>query len=245
MTQNLFPSIGIAGLHVAIIMDGNGRWAQARGLSRMEGHRAGVQAVRRVVEAAPGLGIGTLTLFAFTSDNWQRPELEVDALLQLVENYLRADSRVLAEKGARLSVVGRRDRLPDSLLEAVCAAEAATANGREFHLRLAVDYSARDAVLRASSSLGAGTSVSWEAFARLLADMNHDACGPPPDCDLLIRAGGEQRLSDCLLWESPYAELIFTERMWPEFNGVDLEAALREFYSRNRRFGQVSLAAAG
>jgi undecaprenyl diphosphate synthase len=162
-----------------------------------------------------------------------------------VENYLRADSRVLAERGARLSVVGRRDRLPDSLFEAVCAAEAATANGREFHLRLAVDYSARDAVLRASSSLGAGISVSLEAFARLLADMNHDACGPPPDCDLLIRAGGEQRLSDCLLWESPYAELIFTERMWPDFNGVDLEAALREFYSRNRRFGQVSLAAAG
>ncbi len=244
MIQSPFPASEFPGLHVAIIMDGNGRWAQARGWPRIEGHRAGVQAVRRTVEAAPGLGIGTLTLFAFTADNWERPPLEVEALLGLLDHFLRTQTHACMEHGVRLSIIGRRDRLPGSLLEAVRAAEAATAQGHEFHLRLAIDYSARDAIVRAASRWSVRGEVSREVFARVFAEANHDGAGPAPDLDLLIRSGGELRLSDCLLWECAYAELVFTDRMWPEFDAGDLEAALREFHTRERRFGRVPVAVA-
>jgi len=214
--------------HVAIIMDGNGRWAAARGLPRVEGHRRGVAAVRRVVEAAPGLGIGTLTLYAFSADNWKRPTPEVGRLMGLFLAYLRREASRLREEGVRLSVIGRRDRLPGALPSAIRAAEALTARGDRLDLRIAIDYSARGAILRA-----AGTAAEKTEFERRLAE----AGGGPPDVDLLVRTGGEQRLSDFLLWESAYAELYFTPRMWPDFGPAELSEAVRAFRARERRFG--------
>ena len=226
------------GLHAAIIMDGNGRWATARGRPRTAGHLAGADAVRRAVEAAPGLGVRTLTLFAFSADNWQRPDREVRALMSLFRRYLATEAARCAERGARISVIGRRDRLPPVLLRAIDEAEALTAGQRSFWLRIAVDYSARDAILRAAGRLRAD-DLSRESFARLLAEPAQDAV---PDVDLLIRTGGEKRLSDFLLWESAYAELWFTDRMWPEFSVGDLEAAVAEFRGRERRFGGLGAA---
>ena len=230
-----------AGLHAAIIMDGNGRWARARGLPRVEGHRAGAEAVRRVVKAAPGLGIGTLTLFAFSSDNWQRPQSEVATLLRLLHEYLLAETGACAAQGVRVSVIGRRDRISRPLREAIEAAEAVTAVGRVLHLRIALDYSAREAIFRAACRFYKATELSHEAFAAVLGQVNHDGA---PDVDLLIRTGGEQRLSDFLLWEAAYAELLFTERMWPDFDAADLAAVMREFHARERRFGRIPDAAA-
>jgi len=205
-------------LHVAIVMDGNGRWAGRRGLPRVAGHRAGVEAVRRIVEAAPGLGIGALTLYAFSADNWKRPPGEVAALMRLFARYVRAEVPRLLEGGVRLEVVGRRDRLPVPLVTAIAAAESATAGGVRLVLRLALDYSSRWAI-------GAGVRL--------------------PDVDLLVRTGGEQRLSDFLLWESAYAELYFVETMWPDFGAADLAAAVAAFHARERRFGGLPEAAAG
>jgi len=225
---------GFGGLHVAIIMDGSGRWAQARGLPRPEGHRVGAAAVRRMEEAAPRLGISTLTLFAFSGDNWHRPAREVATLMAIFEGYLETAARVAVERGVRISVIGRRDRLPVSLRAAVGAAEAATRDGQTLHLRLAIDYSGRGAILRAAQRMSQSEAPSPEEFARVIAG---DAS--VPDVDLVIRTGGEQRLSDCPLWEIAYAELVFTERLWPDFDAADLEAALHEFHARERRFGRI------
>jgi len=222
-------------IHVAIIMDGNGRWATARGLSRTEGHRAGVETIRRVCEAAPGLGVSTLTLFAFSVDNWRRPQPEVSALMGLLRHYLRAEIERFIARGIRLTVIGRRDRLPDSLAAEIAAAEKRTAYGRSLHLRIAIDYSSRDAILRAAASIAGGSVVTRETFGRLVTGE----VGASRDVDLLIRSGGEQRLSDFLLWECAYAELCFTDRMWPDFDGDDLASALNDFRSRERRFGAV------
>jgi undecaprenyl diphosphate synthase len=219
---------------VAIIMDGSGRWAQARGLSRLKGHRAGATAVCRIVEAAPRLGIGTLTLFAFSGDNWQRPAHEVANLMAIFEDYLETAARLAVERGVRLSVIGRRDRLPLSLRAAVDAAERATRDGRTLHLRLAIDYSGRGAILRAAQCTSRSETPSPDEFARVLAGGE-----PLPDVDLVIRTGGEHRLSDCPLWEIAYAELLFSERLWPDFDAADLAAAIREFHSRDRRFGRI------
>ncbi|HEV2856258.1 MAG TPA: di-trans,poly-cis-decaprenylcistransferase [Thermoanaerobaculia bacterium] len=232
------PSLLGEGLHVAIIMDGNGRWATSRGWPRTAGHAEGVEAVRRVVEAAGDLGIRTLTLFAFSSDNWRRPDVEVRALMRLFRSYLMAEAAKCADNGIRISVIGRRDRLSPGLVRVIEDAEARTALGDRFLLRIAVDYSARDAILRAASRLSGQGSLSRETFARLLADPPHDG-RPAPDVDLLIRTGGEKRLSDFLLWECAYAELVFTDRMWPDFGGADLAEAVREFNRRERRFGTV------
>ena len=191
-------------------MDGNGRWASRRGLSRSAGHKVGAEAVRRVVEAAPELGIRALTLFAFSSDNWKRPAAEVSALMRLFARHLRTETPRCIENGVAMRVVGRRDRLPGPLVETIERTEAATAAGTRLELRLAVDYSARAAI---------------EA-GRLL-----------PDVDLLIRTGGEQRLSDFLLWECAYAELYFTPMMWPDFGAADLAAAVDWFHARDRRYG--------
>jgi undecaprenyl diphosphate synthase len=230
-------------MHVAIIMDGNGRWAQARGRPREWGHRRGAEAVRRVVEAAPDLGIGTLTLYAFSSDNWKRPASEVALLMKLFQRYLRREPTELAENGVRLRVVGRRDRLAPEVVKAIEHAEAVTAAGRRMTLRLAVDYSSRQALLEAvrlAAQIGA-SDVQHPGIAELLGRAMH-AEGPSPDVDLLIRSGGEKRLSDFLLWECAYAELHFTPTMWPDFTHEDLAAALREFAGRERRFGSVALA---
>ena len=227
-------------LHVAIIMDGNGRWATRRGRSRTAGHRAGATAVRRTVEAAPRLGIGTLTLYAFSSDNWQRPPVEVSALMRLFHAYLANEASRAAENGVRIEVIGRRDRLSPELLRAIEKAEATTAGGGRLRLRIAVDYSARDAILFAADrlrALPAVPAIDRETFSRLLAGAIHGTAAP--DVDLLIRTGGEQRLSDFLLWECAYAELVFTERMWPDFAAEDLAAAVDSFYGRERRYGKV------
>ncbi len=245
MRKSNLPHVGPGGgLHVAIIMDGNGRWATARGLPRVAGHKRGATAVRRAVEAAPGFGVRTLTLYAFSSDNWKRPPEEVSALMQLFAEYLRRETDECIRNGVRISFIGRRDRFPARLLHAIEASESATAEGRRLHLRVAVDYSSRDAILRAARlSHGCG-EPGREEFARFLAQAIH-APEPAPDVDLLIRTGGEQRLSDFLLWECAYAELHFTPRMWPDFEGADLETAVREFKGRERRFGAVPTAAVG
>jgi undecaprenyl diphosphate synthase len=213
-------------LHTAIIMDGNGRWALARGLPRAAGHRAGVETVSRIVEAAPELGIGVLTLFAFSSDNWRRPSPEVDALMALLWIYLAKETPRCVENGIRMEIIGRRDRLDESLQGAIQRTEAATAHGRRLRLRMAIDYSARAAILAAAQET---TPLSGESLS--------GALGPP--VDLLIRTGGEQRLSDFLLWECAYAEFVFSRRMWPEYGADDLAWAVREFRGRQRRFGAV------
>jgi len=210
--------------HIGIIMDGNGRWALARGLPRAAGHCAGADAVRRVVEAAPGVGADVLTLFAFSSDNWKRPREEVEGLMQLLAVYLERETDRCAREGIRVEAIGRRDRLEEGLREAIERTEAATAHGRRLRLRMAVDYSGRDAIIAAARE---GWPVSRESV--------DGALGPP--VDLLIRTGGERRLSDFLLWECAYAELIFCRKMWPDFAGGDLEGAVREFHMRQRRFG--------
>jgi undecaprenyl diphosphate synthase len=223
-----------ATIHVAIIMDGNGRWATRRGLPRTAGHRAGVETIRRVVEAAPGLGVGTLSLFAFSADNWRRPPDEVGALMGLLRLYLQNEVRRLAEGRVRLSVIGRRDRLPEGVAEAIGRAEAATRDGDRLHLRIAVDYSARDAILDAVA--GIAGAATREAVTACLA----------PDAgavDLLVRTGGERRLSDFLLWECAYAELAFTERAWPDFGPEDLAAHVAGYERRERRFGGLTAAA--
>ena len=202
--------------HVAIIMDGNGRWAARRGLPRPAGHRAGANTVRRIVEAAPELGITALTLYAFSSDNWKRPEAEVRSLLRLFARHLRVEVPRLRANGVRLLVVGRRDRLPAPLVGQIAEAEQSTAAGKQLTLRLAIDYSGRAAI----------------AARDLL-----------PDVDLLVRTGGEQRLSDFLLWECAYAELYFTNLFWPDFSAHDLAAAADEFRRRERRFGTLNSAA--
>jgi undecaprenyl diphosphate synthase len=212
-------------------MDGNGRWALGRGLPRIAGHRAGVEAARRAIEAAPGVGIGILTLFAFSSDNWRRPADEVGALMGMLARYLDTETENCIRKGVRLEAIGRRDRLGAALSEAIARAETATAGGERLRLRVAIDYSARDAILAAARGL---KELSLEALGTAL--------GPP--VDLLIRTGGERRLSDFLLWESAYAELVFSRVMWPEFGAADLETAVREFRGRERRFGAVPVAPA-
>jgi undecaprenyl diphosphate synthase len=227
------------GLHVAIIMDGNGRWATARGLPRAAGHQAGAEAVRRVVEAAANLGITTLTLFAFSADNWRRPETEVRTLLVLLEEYLRSEASRLTEQGCRLKIIGRRDRLPLALRVAVSRAERTTAGGKRLDLRIAIDYSARDAILAAATRLRGREPCGREHFARVLAAASN-APRTAPDVDLLIRTGGERRLSDFLLWECAYAELHFTDRAWPDFGAADLESALSDFRGRTRKFGGLT-----
>src|SRR5579883_684268 len=219
-------------LHVGIIMDGNGRWATRRGLSRLRGHEAGVEAIRRIVEAAPDQGIGTLTLYAFSADNWRRPRAEVSALMGLLRFYLANEVESLVRNGVRLHVIGRRDRLPDGIAAAIARAEAATAAGATLHLRIAVDYSARDAILNAAAKLAGIAAPTRELFSDLVTGESGLR-----DVDLIIRTSGEKRLSDFLLWEGAYAELHFTERMWPEFDAADLAEALASFHRRERRFG--------
>jgi undecaprenyl diphosphate synthase len=213
-------------LHIGIIMDGNGRWALARGFPRIAGHKAGADAVRRVVEAAPDAGAAILTLFAFSSDNWRRPAAEITALMRLMATYLATETARCVQQGVRVQVIGRRDRLDPALCEAINRTEAATAGGTNLWLRIAVDYSGRDSILAAARSL---PDLSRDALDRMI--------GPP--VDLLIRTGGERRLSDFLLWECAYAELLFTRTMWPDFGAADLASAVRDFRGRQRRFGAV------
>lgn len=236
------------GIHVAIIMDGNGRWAIARGQLRTSGHIEGARTVRKIVEAAPDSGIGTLTLYAFSADNWRRPSREVALLMRLFRRYLVSEVARCVTNGVRMKIIGRRDRIPGELLRAINNAENATRDGRKLDLRIAVDYSARDAILRAAKRAATNEhlerDLDRENFSDLLSSVDN-GIGPSKDVDLLIRTGGEQRLSDFLLWECAYAELYFTRRMWPDFSATDLRDAVEEFHARERRFGAVPAAAAG
>jgi undecaprenyl diphosphate synthase len=228
------------GLHVAIIMDGNGRWAKERGLPRVAGHRAGVAAVRRVVERAPDVGISRLTLYAFSSDNWRRPAFEVEGIFRLLHTFLRSETERLRQHGVWLQVIGRRDRLPKLVVREIEKAECATKSGRRLQLCLAIDYSSRDAITHAVERATAALTSEGPASAELLGPLLTQALSAlGRDVDLLIRPGGEKRLSDFLLWESAYAELLFTDRMWPDFSDADLEEAIEEFGRRERRFGGV------
>jgi len=222
-------------LHVAIIMDGNGRWASKRNLPRSAGHHAGIRSLRSVVETAVQRKIHTLTLYAFSSDNWQRPQSEIRALMRILAAQLPAQAAHCVRQNIRLSVIGRRDRLPDPVLQALARAEARTMNGTALHLRLALDYSARDSLTRAAQHVGLKGN---EDFLQALMRAYNADC-PVPDVDLLIRTGGEQRLSDFLLWECAYAELYFTPDYWPDFDGTKLDTALAAFQKRQRRFGAV------
>jgi undecaprenyl diphosphate synthase len=230
-------------IHVGIIMDGNGRWATRQGRSRAAGHRAGAAMVRRIVEAAPDLGVRVLTLYAFSADNWRRPRTEIGWLMRLFREYLRVETPRCVADGVRLDVIGRRDRISPALRQAVEEAQRATAGGTRLHLRIALDYSSRDAILRAAQCLRPEAVPSRESFGRLLAIVDHGV--PAPEVDLLIRTGGERRLSDFLLWEAAYAELYFTPLMWPEFGPEAFGRAVREFGSRERRYGGLPDAAAG
>jgi undecaprenyl diphosphate synthase len=252
-TSAATPSSATAGIHVGIIMDGNGRWAASRGLPRSAGHHAGVRTARTIVESAVRAHIGTLTLYAFSADNWARPTPEVRALMRLLRRALHIESKRCLENGVRLSIIGRRDRLPASLRAAITDAETLTARGRNLHLRVAIDYSARDGIVRAAERFaqqqlarpasGGIESLTRERFAELLAEVHHDTRAVR-DVDLLVRTGGEQRLSDFMLWECAYAELYFTPLMWPEFGEEELLAALQAFETRERRFGGVPAQAA-
>ncbi len=222
-------------IHVAIIMDGNGRWALGRGLPRAAGHRAGAEALRAVVEAAWDLGVSTLTVYAFSTGNWRRPKAEVLALMALLNRYLAAEFERLIENDIRLTVIGRRDRLPAGLEPLIVRAEAATRQAETLHLRIAFDYSAREAILEAALAALSSGALTQEAIGQRLGGGQCDG-----DVDLLIRTSGEQRLSDFLLWESAYAELYFTRRLWPDFGPDDLAAALADFHRRDRRYGALS-----
>lgn len=233
----------MSGLHVAVIMDGNGRWAEARGMPRSAGHVRGVEALRAVVEAAPALGIGTLSAYAFSADNWKRPRAEIDVLFDLFRSYVSREACALRDAGIRLSVIGRRDRVGAALVDAIDVAEAATCGGGRLHLRLAIDYSARDAIAHAAAGSCTGGLVTRDTLGARVGS-GRGVPSATPDVDLLIRTGGEQRLSDFLLWECAYAELWFTDVMWPDFGRAGLSRAIDDFRARDRRFGGLRRATA-
>ena len=215
--------------HVAIIMDGNGRWAEARDLPRPAGHQVGAEAVRAAVRTAIANEIGALSLYAFSTYNWRRSEAEVAGLMALLRHFLLVEARQLRDNNVRISILGRRDRLPLGLVKAIAAAERTTSGCTGLHLRVAIDYSARDAILAAASG-----GLSAEAIATQLGTE---------DVDFLIRTGGDQRLSDFMLWECAQAELYFTPVKWPDFGPSEFEAALADFARRTRSFGGVVEAA--
>lgn len=229
--------------HIAIIMDGNGRWAKQRGLPRLEGHRRGVEAVRTVIDAARELGVGCVTLYAFSVENWKRPEDEVGGLMQLLETFLARELANLVKNRVRLRTIGRTEALPAGARAALAAATAATAHFTEHTLVLALNYGARTEVLDAArayaEAVAAGRTslddtATWEGFARHLYTRDL------PDPDLVIRTSGEKRISNFLLLQAAYAEFVFTPVLWPDFGKADLVAAIDEFRRRERRFGQIT-----
>jgi len=228
----------MTGLHVGIIMDGNGRWASARGLPRTAGHWAGAEAVRRTCREAPGLGIAALTLFAFSADNWKRPPDEVAGMMEILRHYLGHETAGFVAAGVRVSVIGRRDRLPADLVALIERVEATTRPGTALHVRLAIDYCGREAILRAASRLATTGEPDARAFAELVDDGRSAG-----DVDLIVRTSGERRLSDFMPWESAYAEVLFLPVMWPDFEAGHLRDAVADFGRRERRFGGLPAAA--
>ena len=226
-------------MHVAIIMDGNGRWATQRYLPRSAGHRAGAKVVDTVVAAAARRGIDTLTLYAFSSDNWNRPPGEVSALFTILRRHLLTQTQRCLERSIRMNIIGRRDRLGTGLRQLIEHSERATADCSGMHLRIAIDYSAQHSLLETCRRLRLEPDVDKSRFVERLAEVDH-AVVPTPNVDLLIRTGGEKRLSDFLLWECAYAELHFVESLWPDFGEPAFEEALAEYARRDRRFGRVT-----
>jgi undecaprenyl diphosphate synthase len=225
-------------MHIAIIMDGNGRWALQRGLSRRDGHRAGADTADRIVDTAARLGVGTLTLYAMSADNWRRPEDEVLGLLDLLRRYLFSQTRRCIEHSIRLNVIGQRNRLDPPLRRAIEWSERLTAHCTGMHLRLAVDYSSQQCLMAVSRHLDQNATIERDDFLQAIAKVIHSS-PVAPEVDLLIRTGGEQRLSDFLLWESAYAELYFSDRLWPEFSEQDFRLAVSAFAKRERRYGHI------
>ncbi|MDX2221422.1 MAG: isoprenyl transferase [Rhodospirillaceae bacterium] len=232
---------GAVPVHVAIIMDGNGRWARARGLPRTAGHKRGADALRRVVKSAAELGISYLTLFGFSSENWQRPETEVRDLMGLLRLYLQIEVADLDRNGVRFQVIGDRTRLPPDTVDLIEAAERKTAANTRLTLIVALSYGSRQEIVNAARSLAADAArgaiapdqIDERMFARKLFTDGI------PDPDLLIRTSGEQRISNFLLWQLAYTELVFTKTLWPDFGHADLQAAIETFMGRERRFGAV------
>ncbi len=249
-TREEAPNGGAGGLHVAIIMDGNGRWAKKRGLPRVLGHRAGVAALRRTVEAAEALGIERLTVFGFSTENWRRPPREVSELMGLLKAYFESDLNRLRRDGVRVRIVGRRDGLDTDILDIVTQAEARTAHNHRFHLQVAFNYGGRadilDAARRFAQSVERGEARADDLTEAVFEAHLSTAPAPPPD--LIIRTSGEQRLSNFLLWECAYAELVFQDVYWPDYGPEHLKSALEDYHARERRYGgatETSVLAAG
>ena len=229
--------------HIAIIMDGNGRWAKSRGLPRVAGHRRGADAVRRVIRGAAELGVPVLTLFAFSTENWARPADEVSDLMGLLRHYLRHELEELGRNGAKLRVIGDRDRLAPDIQKDIADAEARTRSNTRIDVNICINYGARDEILHATRTLARKV-----AAGELAADKIDEACferelltAGVPDPDLLIRTSGEQRISNFLLWQCAYAELVFVDTLWPDFGKEHLEKAIAEFRKRERRYGGIGV----
>ncbi|MDQ2101376.1 isoprenyl transferase [Azospirillum isscasi] len=228
--------------HVAVIMDGNGRWAKARGLPRTAGHKKGVDAVRRTVEAAGDLGIGYLTIFSFSSENWRRPEEEVSDLMQLLRFYLRSEIADLHRNGVRLRVIGDRSRLSKDIVGLIENAETLTRDNRKLTLVVALSYGSRQEITLAARRLAEEVKAGTLDPADITEDRLSESLftADIPDPDLIVRTSGEKRISNFLLWQAAYAELVFVDTLWPDFTKRDLEAAIEEFHRRERRFGATA-----
>ncbi|WP_158916994.1 polyprenyl diphosphate synthase [Caulobacter sp. S45] len=229
-----------AARHVAIIMDGNGRWAKARGLPRTFGHRAGVNALKRTVEAAPDYGVQWLTVFGFSTENWRRPATEVSELMKLMKAYVSSDLDRLAREGVRVHVIGRRDNLTRDILDVIDRAESSTRHNDRFHLQVAFNYGGRadiaDAARRYAAAVLSGETPADDGDAEALFQRYLSTAEGPP-VDLIIRTSGERRLSNFLLWEAAYAELVFQDVLWPDYGPEALGAAIAEYQARERRYG--------
>jgi undecaprenyl diphosphate synthase len=227
--------------HIAIIMDGNGRWAKERGLPRLEGHRAGAESVREVMEACIELGVDYLTLYAFSSENWNRPESEIKALMSLLDRFLKEKAKDLDERKIRLLAIGQLDRLPKKTRDLLDGIQARTANYTRMTLVLALSYGSREEIVGAARSLAAdavsGKISPEEIDCKLFASRLHTADIPDPD--LLVRTSGEMRVSNFLLWQISYAEMVILKKFWPDFRQADLFESVKEYQRRHRRFGAL------
>ncbi|MFW6030166.1 MAG: polyprenyl diphosphate synthase [Halanaerobiales bacterium] len=221
--------------HIAIIMDGNGRWAEEKSMPRRNGHYAGVQALKRVIEKAGELDVACLTVYAFSTENWKRPKREIDFLMALFCDTIRKQADELNQKGVQVKIIGRRKGLSDNLLTAIKAIEESTEDNAGLSLNIAFNYGGRTEILDMFRSIKSGEkdmdSIKEEDLKYYLYNSSY------PDVELLIRTGGEKRLSNFMLWQSAYAELYFVDKYWPDFNGDDLEKAIQVFSSRDRRYG--------
>ena len=235
------PDLSSGPQHVAIIMDGNGRWAKARGLPRVAGHRRGADAVRRVIRGAGELGVPVLTLFAFSTENWARPADEVSDLMGLLRHYLRHELEELGRNGAKLRVIGDRDRLARDIVKDISDAETRTRANTRIDVNICINYGSRDEILQATRSLARKVAAGEIAAEQIdESRFEHELLtAGVPDPDLLIRTSGEQRISNFLLWQCAYAELVFVDTLWPDFGKEHLEQAIAEFRKRERRYGGV------